>query len=428
MLSLATGLPGLFAALLFVWWSDLVMSVKWGVSLLLAGVTFTFVSIICQAVLTPLRTLSSQLAALREGDFSIKARGARPDDPLGQVREELNGLTEYLREQRLSAIEASALLRKVMEEIEVAVFTFDHRKRLRLTNRAGERLLGRPLNRLQGIGAGDLGLAECLAEESIQVREMSFPGGTGRWDIRHSEFRQDGLPHRLLVLADLSRALRDEERLAWRRLLRVLGHELNNSLAPIKSISGSLSAIFSRDPLPDDWKEDAQNGLQVINSRTAALSRFMEAYSRLARLPQPRMKSVEIGGLIRRAAGLETRMAVIVTPGPQQMITADGDQLEQVLINLIKNAVDASLETQGSVNVKWQIVSDRIEIQIEDEGSGLGDTANLFVPFFTTKPGGSGIGLVLSRQIAEAHNGRLTLENRKEGSGCIARLSLPLAL
>lgn len=426
MLSLATGLPGLLATLWFIWRADWTVSAQWGVSVLIAGVAFGMASITSQTVARPLRTLASQLAALREGDFTIKARGARPDDPLGQLMEELNGLTENLREQRLSAIEVSVLLRKVMEEIEVAVFTFDHRKRLRLTNRAGERLLGRPMEKLQGFGADELGLAECLDGESVRVQEMSFPGGTGRWDIRHSGFRQDGRPHRLLVLADLSRALRDEERLAWRRLLRVLGHELNNSLAPIKSISGSLSVIFSKDPLPDDWKEDAEHGLQVINSRTAALSRFMEAYSRLARLPRPQMRPLEIGGLVGRVAGLETRMAVAVAPGPGLMIVADGDQLEQILINLIHNAVDASQETHGRVNVKWLIVGDRVEIQIEDEGIGLGDTANLFVPFFTTKPGGSGIGLVLSRQIAEAHNGRLTLENRTSGSGCIARLSLPL--
>ena len=426
MLSLAILLPGLVVSLCFIWRSDWTITAKWVVSILITGISFGMVSMICQTVARPLRTLASQLAALREGDFTIKTLGARPDDPLGQVREELNGLTENLRDQRLSAMEASALLRKVMEEIEVAVFTFDHRKRLRLTNKAGERLLGRPLEHLEGFSAEDLGLAECLSGESVRVMEMSFPGGTGRWDIRYSGFRQEGRTHKLLVMANLSRALRDEERLAWQRLLRVLGHELNNSLAPIKSISGSLSALFSRDTMPSDWKEDVQHGLQVINSRTAALSRFMEAYSRLARLPLPRMKPLDIGELIRRTAGLEMRIAITVTPGPELMIEADGDQLEQVLINLIQNAVEASLETNGRVNVKWLAADDCVEIEIEDEGMGLSNTDNLFVPFFTTKPGGSGIGLVLSRQIVEAHNGRLTLENRIKGTGCLARMVLPL--
>lgn len=426
LLSLATGLPGLAVSLGFIWCTDWTIAARLWVSGLLSGVVVVLALIVHQTVVRPLRTLSSQLAALREGDFSIKVRGARPDDPLGQLMVELNGLTENLREHRLSAMEASALLRKVMEEIEVAVFTFDHRNRLRLTNREGERLLGRPMERLQGFDAKQLGLSGCLEGESVRVQEMTFPGGTGRWDIRHSGFRQDGLPHRLLIMADLSRALREEERLAWRRLLRVFGHELNNSLAPIKSLSGSLAAIFSRDPLPNDWREDVRNGLQIIASRTAALSRFMEAYARLARLPRPQMQTIEIGGVVRRAAGLETRMPITVEPGPDLTLKADSDQLEQALINLIRNAVDASLETGGRVNARWLKLDNRVEIQIEDEGIGLGNTSNLFVPFFTTKPGGSGVGLVLSRQIAEAHYGSLTLENRSDGGGCLARMMLPL--
>ena len=425
ILSLATGLPGLLAALWFIWYTDWTIYLKLVLSVLLTGASFIIASMTCRTVARPLRTLASQLAALREGDFTIKIRGARSDDPMGQVSEELNGLTENLREQRLSAIEASALLRKVMEEIEVAVFTFDHRRRLNLANRAGERLLGLTLEHLEGFSADNLGLGECLDGESSRVMEINFPGGRGRWDIRHSGFRQEGHPHRLLIMANLSRALRDEEHLAWQRLIRVLGHELNNSLAPVKSISGSLSSILSKDPIPDDWKEDVQNGLHIIKSRAAALGRFMEAYSRLARLPRPRMAPLNVGGLVRRAADLEIRMEVTVMPGPELIIEADSDQLEQILINLIKNAVDASLETGGRVNIRWLTADNRMEIEIEDEGIGLSDTANLFVPFYTTKSGGSGIGLVLSRQIAEAHNGFLSLENRTGKTGCIARLSLP---
>jgi signal transduction histidine kinase len=230
----------------------------------------------------------------------------------------------------------------------------------------------------------------------------------------------------LLVLTDLSRALREEERQAWQRLLRVLGHELNNSLAPIRSIAGSLESLVGRDPLPEDWQEDVKGGLAVINSRAEALTRFMESYSRLARLPQPKIQPVDLAACIRRVLSLETRIAVEAAPGPVVTIQADGDQLEQLLINLLRNAVDAALETGGGVHVRWTRNGSFVDIMVEDEGPGLPSTSNLFVPFFTTKPGGSGIGLVLSRQIAEAHGGSLTLHNRVSARGCEARLRLPL--
>jgi signal transduction histidine kinase len=206
----------------------------------------------------------------------------------------------------------------------------------------------------------------------------------------------------------------------------VLGHELNNSLAPIKSIAGSVSSLLAREPLPADWREDVRSGLDVVSARAESLSRFMESYARLARLPPPKMILVELGQLVRRVAGLETRTRVSVIPGPELLVRADADQLEQLLINLVRNAADASLVTGGGVRVGWRATANgHVEICVEDEGLGLANTSNLFVPFFTTKPGGSGIGLVLSRQIAEAHGGALTLENRKGGPGCAARLRLP---
>jgi signal transduction histidine kinase len=227
-----------------------------------------------------------------------------------------------------------------------------------------------------------------------------------------------------LVLANLSRALREEELKAWQRIVRVIGHELNNSLAPIKSISGSLTSLLRKESRPPDWEEDMLRGLAVVGSRAEALSRFMAAYARLAKLPQPKFQAVEISELVRRVVGLETRMAVALEPGPEMTIQADGDQIEQLLINLIRNAVDASLETGGGVRVHWRQAGSYLEVGIQDDGPGLPNTTNLFVPFFTTKPGGSGIGLVLSRQIAEAHGGTLTLENRENTSGCHAKLRL----
>jgi signal transduction histidine kinase len=256
--------------------------------------------------------------------------------------------------------------------------------------------------------------------------QMVFPGGVGRWDIRRSTFREGGAPHQLLVLTDLSQTLREEERTAWQRLLRVLGHELNNSLAPIKSVAGSLADLIGREPEPADWREDMHRGLAVISSRADSLARFVESYSKLARLPPPRLEPLKIGALVSRVANLETRIPVSVVPGPEVEVKGDNVQLEQLLINLVRNATDASLETKGCVEVGWRQQNGQVEVWISDEGLGLASTANLFVPFFTTKAQGSGIGLVLSRQIAEAHGGTLTLENREHLRGCEARLRLPL--
>jgi nitrogen fixation/metabolism regulation signal transduction histidine kinase len=374
----------------------------------------------------PLRTLSSLLGGLREGDYSIRARGESPPDVLGSLMEEVNTLATLMREQRLGALEASALLRTVMEQINLAVFTFDERQRLRLINRAGERLLAQPVERLLGRTAAELGLAAFLEGEAARTTSAAFAGGMGRWGMRRSSFRQGGQPHQLLVLADLSQALREEERQAWQSLLRVLGHELNNSLAPIKSISGSLASLLQRETLPDDWREDMERGLNVIGSRSEALSRFMQAYSKLARLPAPKLAPVEIGPLLRRLAGLETRLPITVRPGPEATAQADADQLEQLLINLLRNAVEAALPAQGGVRLGWSRAAGQLVIEVEDDGPGIANPANLFIPFFTTKPGGSGIGLILSRQIAEAHGGNLTLENRTNSQGCVARLRLPL--
>ena len=426
MLALLSGLPAVLVALVLLWRGDFSSKTQWTLTVLVLGAWCSFAFAARERVVHPLQTVSNLLSALREEDFSVRARGARRDDPLGDVMFEVNALSEMLREQRLGALEATALLRTVMEEINLAVFAFDDAQRLRLVNRAGERLLAQPIERLLGRTAGELGLADCLQGEPTRTLQMTFPGSIGRWGMRRSSFRQGGRPHQLLVLADLSQALREEERQAWQRLLRVLGHELNNSLAPIKSIAGSLGSLLGKEPPPADWKEDMQGGLGVITARADALSRFMEAYSRLARLPQPKLGAVEIELLIRRVAGLETRVPLVLAPGPNLMIQADGDQLEQLLINLLRNAADAALETKGGVKIGWAKTGSQLEIRVEDEGPGLSNTANLFVPFFTTKPGGSGIGLALSRQIAEAHGGSLTLENRKQGTGCLARLRLPL--
>jgi nitrogen fixation/metabolism regulation signal transduction histidine kinase len=425
-LTIAAAVPAIFVALALLWFGDYSAKVQWTLTIFIVGCFAAFISSTREHIIRPLQTMSNLLAALREGDYSIRARGARAGNALGEVLLEINSLGETLRLQRLGAFEATALLRTIMSEIDVAVFTFDPKRRLRLVNRAGESLLGQPMDKLLGKTASELSLRACLEADEDEPLTLNFPGASGRWGIRRSTFREEGLPHELLVLTDLSRTLREEERRAWQRLVRVLGHEMNNSLAPIKSLAASLESLLRRDPLPTDWKDDASAGLNSIASRADSLSRFLQAYTRLTKLPPPQKYDVDLGKLVQRVVDLEPRLHVKVTPGPERMIRADAAQIEQVLINLVHNAVDAALETHGEVFIGWREKEDAVEIFVQDEGPGIMNPANLFVPFFTTKPEGSGIGLPLSRQIAEAHAGTLSLRNRKSCKGAEALLSLPL--
>ncbi|MEX2284572.1 MAG: ATP-binding protein [Gemmatimonadota bacterium] len=426
LLTLGAGTPAALLGLTLLWTGEFTPKVQWTFTVFVVCFWLGFSFALREKVVRPLQTLSNLLGALLEGDYSIRSRVSPSDDALGLAMQEVNALSKTLRDQRLGALEATALLRTVMEEIEVAVFAFDNEAKLRLVNRAGERLLDMPAERMTGKTADGLGLEPLLEGEPLRTLDASFPGARGRWEIRRSSFRQGGLPHQLLVLTDITRTLREEELQAWQRLIRVLSHEINNSLAPIKSIAGSLQALLTRQPRPSDLDQDLEQGLKIIAGRSDALSRFMSSYARLAKLPAPKLEPLDVSTWIRRVVELETRLKVSVEQGPAVTIKADGDQLDQLLINLVRNAVDASLETGGAVTVGWNRDNGHVAVWVRDEGPGLPDTANLFVPFFTTKPNGSGIGLALSRQITDAHRGTLSLIDRKSKRGCEARLRLPL--
>jgi two-component system nitrogen regulation sensor histidine kinase NtrY len=419
--------PAMIVAVAYLWkYLGDAPEVQWTVMLVVVGSWLAAMAAVRQITTRSLHMIANLLGALREGDYSIRGLSAASGSSMAMVMREVNDLGSLLRRQRTEAVESTALLTHVMEEIAVAVFAFDPTSHLLAVNKAGERMLGKSREELVGSQASELGFDEYLAGDARRLVDRTFGGRRGRYEMRRALFYRDGRPHHLVVMSDLSQALREEEQAAWQRIVRVLSHEINNSLTPIKSIAHSLQRITDR--APDYPRQDeVKQGLSLIEERSGALGRFLRAYAQLARLPKPRPKTLRVPELVNRVVDLEKRLPVTVLASPDVKVTADSDQIEQLLINIVRNAVDASLETGGHVSVGWKPVGDWLELNVEDEGKGLSDTSNLFVPFFTTKPSGSGIGLALSRQIAEAHEGTIALENRANGHGCRATLRLPLA-
>jgi two-component system, NtrC family, nitrogen regulation sensor histidine kinase NtrY len=427
LICLAAGLPGVVVA---AWLAPAALAGT-SAALVIAFVAATWLLLSLQArttVVRPLAVLANLLAGLRLGDFSVRAREGIGRDPLSVVFSELNTLGGLLHEHRLGALEALALVRKMMAELDAAVFAFDAEGNLRMANDAAGELLHRAVPEMLGRSAGQLALEECFRGERHRTLMLAVGRSSRRFQLRRNSFRQQGRPMTLIVLTDVSEAVREEERESSRRLIRVLGHEINNSLAPIGSISATLASLLRREELPSDWKEDLVEGLRVIENRAGALGRFMSEYSRLSRLPAPSFSSVDVRAWVRRVVALETAVPIEVEDGGPCQIEGDGDQLEQLLINISRNACEAAREARGHdrpwVWIGWKCESDELVLQVRDNGAGLAPSENLFVPFFSTKVGGSGIGLVLSRQIAEAHGGSLEIHNHPEG-GAEVILQLP---
>ncbi len=426
LLVLAGGAPAVLIALAMLWRTAMPPEIRWTLTAAALLTWSIAASVARQLVVRSLQLVANLLGALREGDYSIRGLSARSGSAMAGVMREVNDLGSTLQRQRTEAVESTALLTHVMEEIAVAVFAFDPSEHVLLVNKAGEQLLGRSEADMIGQPASAFAFDEYLSGEPRRLVDRTIGGRRGRYEVRRASFYRDGRPHHLVVMADLSQALREEEQAAWQRIVRVLSHEINNSLTPIKSIAHSVKRIIER-AAGFERQEEVLQGLSLIEERSGALGRFLRAYAQLARLPKPQPKRVAMAPLISRIVELEKRLVVRLLGGPDLTVIADSDQLEQLLINLVRNAVDASLETHGGVTIGWRAVGEWLEVAIDDEGKGLPDTSNLFVPFFTTKPNGSGIGLVLSRQIAEAHHGTLTLENRAGAPGCRATLRIPVA-
>ncbi len=438
--SLLVASPGIAVSGILIWRQPWSVEAKLALSIVEIFAWWLLSLALHEQTIRPLQTLANVVAALREEDYSFRARGAIQEDALGELSLEVNALADLLADQRIRAIEATALLRRVVEEIDAPLFAFDPGRVLRLVNPAGEKLLQQAAVRLLGRTADEIGLADCLNVTNEALVALPPNTSSARWLVRQSKFREKGVPHTLVVLSDVSRALREEERSAWQRLIRVLGHELNNSLAPIKSIAGSLGSRLAETQLNPEQRRDFERGLAIIEDRTASLNRFLQAYRQLAQMPPPLIKQVALPPLIERVVFLENRVQVSITQGPDITLMVDSDQIEQMLINLVRNAVEAALEpgpsnihSENSVNehlkpqvtLTWAVEDQNVEITIDDNGLGLLNPSNAFVPFYTTKPAGSGIGLALSRQIVEAHGGSIELSNRNGKRGCRVQVRLP---
>ena len=429
------GLPALALCWILLWQHSVEIPIQCVILLVFVACWAFAASLLTEQITRPLQTLSNVVAALREDDYSFRARGGLRNDALGDLALEVNALAAMLQGQRAGALEAMALVEQVMSSMQSPVLAFDPEGRLKLLNAAGERALGLRGQTALGRSAEKLKLVYLLDAGNDDL--LSLGGGTQqatRWVVKRTSFRLRGLPHTLLVLSDVSAALREEERIAWERLIRVLGHEINNSLTPIKSIAGSLRGRLASLRTAGNDGGDFESGLEVIENRAESLNRFLQAYRQLMGLPAPKLQPVSLAALVERVARLETRVNVTVTSTLDLTLMVDADHIQQALINLTRNAAEAALspdalgENAPQVEITWESTASEVIIAILDNGPGLTNAGNLFVPFYTTKPSGTGIGLVLAQQIAQAHKGSVQLANRTDGqSGCRAELRLPLS-
>jgi len=397
--------------------------------LLIAALVVAWILLVATSVRSELlrhvRTLSNIVESIRKNDYSMKGARAREPGELAELYRQVNELTNSLAASRQGEQELLDILDKIVSQINVAIVVCDADDRIRLVNRLASALLRTHAEELVGIDLAATPLAKLPVSSEPRLLDFRFPGAEGRWQVSQHYYHHQGRASRILFIADLKQVLSDEEIAAWQRLIRVISHEVNNSLTPITSLCQTLTNILDK---PDSarYADDVRQSLRVIAERANGLREFIGVYARLARLPEPQKVLFPVTNLVDKLRGFFAGKPLEIAPFPAITLFGDPVHLEQALINLVKNGLEANPADASPIQLTCHVENGTCEFLVADRGPGISNPANLFVPFYTTKSEGAGVGLVLCRQIAAKHNGQVTLVNRTDGPGAVAKLVLPL--
>ena len=376
-----------------------------------------------QPMLSLFRALAGTVDSYRDGDFSFGLSWRRNDE-IAELVDTHNALGDALREQRLGLVQRELLLDTMVQNTPVAMVLVDPSGFVTYANLAARREFNRG-RRLEG-----LSLEELLAQAPAPLRDALESGRDGlfglgedddeqTWHVSQREFRLNGRPQRLIMLRQLTTELRRQEVQTWKKVIRVISHELNNSLAPVASLAHSGAELTRR-----GQHARLESVFATIEERARHLEGFIRGYASFAKLPSPRLEAVAWPALVER---LRSQIDFVLEDAlPGEPARLDVPQIEQALLNLLKNAHESGSPPEG-VSLRVRRLPGQLRIEVADRGTGMSDAvlANALVPFYSTKRSGTGLGLALAREIAEAHGGRISLGNRPEG-GLVVTLVLPV--
>ncbi|MBX2859464.1 MAG: hypothetical protein KTR17_12450 [Cellvibrionaceae bacterium] len=379
-----------------------------------------------------LRGIATVVEAACLGDFSIKAKREARGSAIQDLVDSVNTLSKDLSSDNRQIAEKGVLLQKIIDQIQVGVITLDLRGRLYSINAAAKRILElKPTNPLYSVS--DLPIHFDHSRPVKTIINITQHNCIKRLFLQCETYRDGGEEHRLILLTEMDYLLRQEQFKSWEELVRVISHEINNSLSPISSLSQSMTSLLNENTIDHDNKQDLLRCSTMISERAKSLGAFIAKYRHLSTLNQQNYSNACVNSVLESVLSLFIRKKVYIESNDTYYCNIDTQQMQQVFINLIKNGFEAfdeasAMESEVRIVLSKEEDYDRsyLRVDIEDNGRGLANAKNLFVPFYSTKPSGSGIGLALSRQIVEMHRGTLTLANRYESRGCVATVRLPL--